>query len=1169
MLQGKTSSVFTLSVLLTLAAPNWLPAAFFHHIALAQSSPTSFPLPESVPRGTTVRVDGSDSMAVINQALKQKFEAQYPGTAVNLATGGTPEALRAVLDGTIDLAAIGRPLTQAEKAQGLVEVPIAREKVAIIVGPENPFRGDITFEQFARIFRGEITDWSQLGGAPGRIRFVDRPENSDTRLALRNYKVFQVAPFQTGNNATQVSQDSTAAVIADLGRDGISYAIASQVLDQPNVRIVTMHGTLPTDPRYPFSQSRGYVYRGSASAGVQNFLGFVAAPVGLATIAQAKAAEAQAVASATGPTQGTAPSPASGTAAPDAIASPSISPVPSPAVSPAETPAATAVPGTASPEATAPTNTAATDREGAGWLAWLLLPLALLLGGFLFWRSRRRSTDTIPPAAPSSAAPVVPPVAPDPAVDASGTTLAQRTGSVVSADRLELMGNPSTARSVVPPETPDVPEAAPPAPPIAEPIAEPAAETMPDEIVTIDPAVVEEIPSAAPDPAIPSASIDPTLLGGAAVAAGTGALFGLSELRDRSEAEPSVAEPSIEEVGEVPLEETAAIEEVYQSGFEEVEIAETVQPAVGLPSNAIAPDLSASEPMPAEFVAFPSTEAVEQFPEEIAVEEELAAERIEELERVEPIASEPIESPIIETATIESSTVAEPAPTDSSGLPLGAIAGLGAIAAAGMAAAQSRAPSDEPSDEVSVNFRGADLETDELPAEIPQPETAAEMDAQSLVESTRFDVGQSDLSSEELATVDANLPDLPGGYGESQIVLLPRDPQWAYAYWDVPAEAKEQARQQGGTRFALRFYDVTNIDFSRQKPHSLQQYECDEMARNWYIPVPLSDRDYIAEIGYVTNDGGWIMLARSLPVRVPPVYPSDWYSEQFVTIGWEADLRDKTFLKLSPPGERKTFDNPIYDRIFGLSESVEAQRVAGSLYGSMQQIPQQAVSSFASGAGLAARTESGVGMSGAGMYMMSGVGMSGIGMSGIGMSGIGMSGVGMMGMSGIGMMSGAGMSGAALYTLSGLGMMSGVGMAGMSGVGVYPSIYTMSGAGMMSGVGMMSMSGIGMMSGVGFSASMPPMRPRRFWLIADAELIVYGATEPDATVTIAGRPVQLNPDGTFRFQMSFQDGMIDFPILAVASDGEQTRSIHMNFTRETPSRNTNPKEEAQDEWFPR
>jgi hypothetical protein len=120
-----------------------------------------------------------------------------------------------------------------------------------------------------------------------------------------------------------------------------------------------------------------------------------------------------------------------------------------------------------------------------------------------------------------------------------------------------------------------------------------------------------------------------------------------------------------------------------------------------------------------------------------------------------------------------------------------------------------------------------------------------------------------------------------------------------------------------------------------------------------------------------------------------------------------------------------------------------------------------------------------------------------------------------------------------------------------------------------SGVGMWAVptvSGL-TMSGVGFSASAPPIRPREFWLVADAELIIYGATEPDATLTIGGRPIKLNPDGTFRFQMSFQDGLIDYPIMAVAVDGEQTRSIHMKFTRETPSRHTNTKEESVAEWL--
>lgn len=195
--------------------------------------------------------------------------------------------------------------------------------------------------------------------------------------------------------------------------------------------------------------------------------------------------------------------------------------------------------------------------------------------------------------------------------------------------------------------------------------------------------------------------------------------------------------------------------------------------------------------------------------------------------------------------------------------------------------------------------------------------------------------------------------------------------------------------------------------------------------------------------------------------------------------------------------------------------------LAGSIYGSMQAVSSHVLPS---GAG-----------------MMSGVGMSGVGMSGVGMSGIGMSGIGM---SGIGIMSGVGMSG-----------------VGMSGIGM--GVPTMSGLGMMSGIGMsgIGMSGIGMMSGVGLDVA----QSRKFWLVADAELTVYGATEPDAIVTIAGQPVQLEPDGTFRFQMSFPNGLIDFPILAVAADGVQARSVHLTFNRDTPSQNTNTKDEATDE----
>ena len=348
------------------------------------------------------------------------------------------------------------------------------------------------------------------------------------------------------------------------------------------------------------------------------------------------------------------------------------------------------------------------------------------------------------------------------------------------------------------------------------------------------------------------------------------------------------------------------------------------------------------------------------------------------------------------------------------------------------------------------------------------------------VEASKFEVGQEDNIIESLADVDDGLGELPGGYGQSRIVLLPRDPQWAYAYWDIPNEAKEVLRSQGGQQLALRVYDVSDIDLNYQSPHSVQEYLCDEMAREWYLPIPVSDRDYVIDIGYRTFDGRWLILARSAPVHVPPVYPSDWVEDIFVTVNWEEDLKDKTVYKLVPPSMRQGYAeeaSPIYDEIYGMAQGAEAQRIAGSMFGSMQHVAGSVVSSYE----LQETVSSYVFPSGVGMW--------------------------------------------AVPTVSGLNM-----------------------------------------SGVGF-ASEAPVRPRKFWLVADAELIVYGATEPDATVTIGGRPIKLNPDGTFRFQMSFQDGLIDYPIVAVAADGEQNRSIHMKFERETPSRHTNTKEEAVLEWL--
>ena len=85
--------------------------------------------------------------------------------------------------------------------------------------------------------------------------------------------------------------------------------------------------------------------------------------------------------------------------------------------------------------------------------------------------------------------------------------------------------------------------------------------------------------------------------------------------------------------------------------------------------------------------------------------------------------------------------------------------------------------------------------------------------------------------------------------------------------------------------------------------------------------------------------------------------------------------------------------------------------------------------------------------------------------------------------------------------------------------------------------------------------------------MADAELIVYGATDPAARLTIGGEEVPLTPEGTFRIQVPFRDGQQLYPIEAVAADGVQKRNITLEFRRSTPEANVNSSEAAVPEWF--
>jgi hypothetical protein len=285
----------------------------------------------------------------------------------------------------------------------------------------------------------------------------------------------------------------------------------------------------------------------------------------------------------------------------------------------------------------------------------------------------------------------------------------------------------------------------------------------------------------------------------------------------------------------------------------------------------------------------------------------------------------------------------------------------------------------------------------------------------------------------------------------SHITFLPRDPQWAYVFWEISGSDQERAMAAGATQLALRIADVTGLPLGAVHPHALQELVVSSGAREWHLPMPVSDRDYRVQLGYRTKSGGWFSLATSSVARMPALEPVAVVADAFVPFSLDAPVM--------PAPEPVVSGGVEHERIYQLATAgtQRSRRVGSEVLHEWDQDSARSGALNDSGAGLWAsgRSESGSGI----------------------------------------------------------------------------------------------------------------VRPRSFWLVADAELIVYGATEPSARLSIGDQEIPLEADGTFRVHVPFRDGEQLYPIKAVAADGEQERSIRLEFERRTPQARVNRKEEAVLEWF--
>lgn len=190
----------------------------------------------------TVSTNGSTSMEKVIGVLSEQFMMDHPDVAITYDATGSGTGIEAAKNGTAEIGLSSRGLKESEVAEGLEGTTVALDGIAVIVNGENGVE-DLTLGQISQIFKGEITDWSELGGTPGPIACIGREAGSGTRDGFETI---------TGTeDACKLSQEltSTGAVIEAVKNSAgaIGYASLSSVEGKEGIKAITVEGVACTE----------------------------------------------------------------------------------------------------------------------------------------------------------------------------------------------------------------------------------------------------------------------------------------------------------------------------------------------------------------------------------------------------------------------------------------------------------------------------------------------------------------------------------------------------------------------------------------------------------------------------------------------------------------------------------------------------------------------------------------------------------------------------------------------------------------------------------------------------------------------------------------------------------------------------------------------------------